>query len=110
MVSTPVVYAAEIQLPPSYLMDYNASIEYWAAMYGAPADEMKAVINCESGFDPNAVGDHHHSFGVAQIYLPVHPFITKAQALDPDWSVQYMASHWHTDHWSCAAILGYRDG
>ncbi len=109
MAQTPTAYADTILLPPSFILDQNAAIDYWANLYHAPADEMRATIQCESKNIPDAIGDHGHSFGLVQIYLPSHPFITKKQALDPDWSLQYMASHWHADHWSCRSILGFSD-
>ncbi len=118
LASTPFAYADEIQLPPSYVMGHEASIKYWASKYNAPADRMEAVIKCESDFIPqqsnykSATGPNgrEDSWGVAQIYLPKHPTITRDMAMDPDFSVQYMASHWHTDHWSCAKLLGFSDG
>ncbi len=103
------VYAAEIHAP-LFSTSPDASVRFWADLYGVSYYEMHETIQCESGFDPNAVGDHGHSYGVSQIYLPAHADITKKQALDPDWAVQYMASHWHTDHWSCARNLGFDSG
>ena len=107
MSATPIAYADEIQLPPSYSQDYEASIRYWADRYSAPAEQMIAVIKCESKFNVNAVGDHGHSFGLVQIFLPAHPNITKKQALDPDFAVEYLASHWFSDHWTCQRLLGF---
>jgi hypothetical protein len=54
---------------------------------------MEAVIKCESGHNPNAVGDHGYSFGLVQIYLPAHPDISKEQALDPEFALDFLASH-----------------
>ena len=48
------------------------------------------VIDCESRFNPQAIGDHGTSIGVAQIHLPAHPDITLEQAMDPIWSINWM--------------------
>jgi hypothetical protein len=53
----------------------------WALLMGS---------SLESGWNPAAVGDNNTSFGPFQIHLPVHPGVTKAQAEDPAWAVNYM--------------------
>lgn len=66
-----------------------------------------ATIECESGFNPKAIGDHGTSFGIVQIHLPAHPSVTKAQALNPVWALEWAAEQWQAGHasaWSC-----YRD-
>ncbi len=108
-----VAYADEIQLPPSYIMDYEASIKFWAAKYNVSAYEMEATQKCESGFVPNMVGDHGTSFGVSQIHLVAHKDITKAQALDADWATKWMAEQFSIGNkhiWTCARLLGFSDG
>lgn len=47
------------------------------------------VVNLESRFNHNAVGDKGNSYGLWQIHLPSHPSITKEQALDPIWSTNW---------------------
>lgn len=54
-------------------------------------NELVATLKCESGFNPKAVGDKGKSFGIAQIHLPAHPTITKQQALDPMWAIDWTA-------------------
>jgi soluble lytic murein transglycosylase-like protein len=90
--------------------NYDPVIEYWADFYGTPADEIKQTIQCESRGDPTAVGDSGESLGLAQIHLPDHPNITISEALDPYFSIKYMASHWYSDHWTCAKLLGFYAG
>lgn len=66
------------------------------------------VAKCESGLNQNAVGDHGHSFGIWQIYLPAHPDITKSQALDPLWSTRWSAHMFakgYAHRWTCARLL-----
>ncbi len=111
MAHTQVAYADEIHAP-LFENDPQATIDFWAKQYGVSAYEMTETVRCESNFDPTAVGDNGHSFGAAQIYLPAHGpdsgrYVTKAEALDGDFAVRYMASHWKTDKWSCARNLGF---
>lgn len=71
---------------------------------GLNVDRFLAVIDCESGFRADAIGDGGRSYGVAQLFLPAHPEITKEQALDPEWSLAWMANEWkkgHASAWSC---------
>lgn len=54
------------------------------------------IIQCESGYyniQSNIIknGEREESYGVAQIHLPSHPEITKEQALDVDFSVEFIA-------------------
>lgn len=69
---------------------------------------MAQVITCESGNNPDAVGDFGTSYGLSQIHLPAHPEITKAEALDPDYAVAYMArmfSIGQHGQWTCYRML-----
>ncbi len=114
MAHTPIAYADEvpvqqqIPLPPSFTFDHKASIAYWASKFDADAKEMSQTIQCESQYRIDAVGDHGTSFGLVQIHLPAHPDVSQKQALDPDFSVKWMAEHWYEKRiWSCARILGF---
>lgn len=65
---------------------------------------MARVINCESSNNPNAVGDHGYSFGLAQIHLPSHPYVSREEALDPEFAVEFMAKNFKAGNarlWSC---------
>lgn len=47
-------------------------------------------------------GLREDSWGLVQIYLPSHPTITKEQAQDPDFALDFMARHLGRDvKWSC---------
>ena len=75
---------------------------------GVSYDTMYAVIDCESGFNPNAVGDSGHSFGLVQIYLDYHPTVTKSQALDPDFAIEFLADKLSKNQgylWTCYRSL-----
>lgn len=66
-------------------------VELIAKRYGVQPLLMKRIIECESSFNPDAVGDNGTSFGLAQIHLPAHPDITKEQATNPDFAIEFMA-------------------
>lgn len=70
-------------------------IGYYASKYGVSQRIMTSVVSCETGgtFDPKQKGDHGHSLGLSQIYLPAHPDITPDQAQDPDFALEFMASN-----------------
>lgn len=79
-----------------------------AMKYKVSAITLSQVIKCESGFDPNKVGDHGTSFGLVQIHLPAHPTITKEQALDPFFSAEFIARSFAQNKqsmWSCYNML-----
>lgn len=59
-----------------------------------------AIGRCESGLNPNSVGDHGYSYGLWQIHLPSHPDISKQQALDPDWSTRWALNRMKQGSWS----------
>lgn len=89
--------------------DYQTFAVMEANIHGIPPADFVNTLECESTWDPNAVGDTNTSFGIAQWHLPAHtskdPFpITKEQALDPYFSISYAAAafqagyaHW----WTC---------
>lgn len=62
------------------------------------------TLTCESSLNPQAVGDYGHSFGLAQIYLPAWPAITKEQALDPEFAIDFMSEKFAAGYqhlWTC---------
>lgn len=93
---------------PSEPASIERRIEISADKYGANSDVLRDVLTCESGLRPDAVGDHGESFGIAQIHLPDHPNITIDQALDADFSIDFIAREFSIGHawkWSCWKIL-----
>lgn len=79
-------------------------ITAYAHKYGTPAQPLIDTLRCESDFNPNAVGDYGSSFGIAQIHLLAHADITKEEALDPLWSIDWAAMMFaagHANLWSC---------
>ena len=89
-------------------------IDWYADKYGVDVDSMRKVIYCEnrslnplaqSGYKsetgPNGRED---SWGLVQIHLPSHPHITRAQAQDVDFSLNFIAkafSEGKQRMWSC---------
>jgi len=60
-----------------------------AIKQGIDADVLLRVIERESRFDPEAIGDGGHSVGIWQIHLPNHPTITEECAKDVHCSTDY---------------------
>jgi soluble lytic murein transglycosylase-like protein len=98
------------QLPP---LEYNAStseaiVLSYAIKYGVKGDELLNTLKCESGLNPKAVGDHGTSYGIAQIHLPAHKDISKAQALDPFFAIDFAAKQFSLGNagiWTCHHLL-----
>lgn len=69
-----------------------------------------ATIQCESGWDPdiqsNYIQDYgrEDSWGISQIHLRAHTTITREQATDPVWALNWMKDQWVDNNqwmWSC---------
>lgn len=102
---TPTPVLAQ-NLPPVVYSTTTAPdiIAAYAIHYGIPAGPLVATLRCESRFYSNAVGDNGSSFGVAQIHLPAHLDVSKAQALDPLWSIDWAAREFaqgRAYQWTC---------
>ena len=49
-------------------------------------------------------GSYEQSYGLAQIHLPDHPEVSYKQAIDPNFSIEFMAkniSQGHGEMWTC---------
>jgi hypothetical protein len=98
-----------------------------AEEYGVSSRVMLAVVECESKFVPDiqsrhrytpknvpkgyAVGDREQSYGLVQIHLPAHPTITKEQATDPKFAVEFLAKNLKQGRggmWTCYKDLAMR--
>lgn len=82
----------------------------YAAIHHNSSKNIINTINCENKeWDVdlqsriiNKKGEREDSWGLAQIHLPSHPNITKVQATDPDFALNYIAEHLgRDDSWSC---------
>lgn len=93
----------------------NEQVEWTQEMLESLADEradhykvsrsvVRAVIACESTWNIKAVGDGGHSHGLVQIHEPSHPEITREQAQNPWFAVDYLAkeiSKGNGNQWTC---------
>ena len=82
---------------------YNTSKKY-----NLNYKQMFDVSKCESNFNQNAKGDSGNSWGIYQINLPAHPEITKEQALNPEWAINWTAKEWQKGNqwkWTCFKLL-----
>jgi hypothetical protein len=52
---------------------------------------MHTVINCESSYNPRALGDNGYSRGLVQIHSYYHPTVTDEMAYDPDFAIEFLA-------------------
>lgn len=78
-----------------------------AVKVGIDPNTFTKTLQCESEFDPDAVGDHGTSIGIAQIHLPAHPDVTAQDANDGIWSIDWAAQQFadgRASEWTC-----YRD-
>lgn len=91
---------------------YLSLVEKYAIEYNVSATTMKKVISCENNtWDPkrqsdiiNSKGERENSWGLSQIHLPSHPHISREQAQDPEFSIEFMAkafSKGQQTKWSC---------
>lgn len=63
-------------------------VEFYAKKYGIPVGLAKALIGQESGGRDDAVSPKG-AVGRMQIHLPSHPNVTREQARDPDFAMDY---------------------
>lgn len=72
---------------------------------GDKAYQIKRTIWCEShnwnvqSQIIDRTGNRELSYGLGQIHLPSHPSITKEQALDPEFSIKWMAANFENTKW-----------
>lgn len=72
---------------------------------------MTGTIQCESNWVTTAVGDNGNSLGLVQIHMPAHKNITREQAFDTVFSIEYMAKEFSLGHqniWTCYRLLKYK--
>lgn len=91
--------------------DIEALIHKYSEQYNVPYNKLYRIVECETAntFDPNiqsyvkynftdvrrgiVEGDRERSFGLAQIHLPDHPNVTMEEAKNPEFALDFMASH-----------------
>jgi hypothetical protein len=114
-IGAPIVYAREPDAPRVVLIEVipeektiEEKVKAKATEYGVPFKEMWDTILCESGasttiqsYHIRKDGTREPSYGLAQIHLEYHPTVTKEQAIDPDFAIDFMAKNWHKVRWYC---------
>src|SRR5690242_5237369 len=84
--------AASITFSTSTLQAFASST---AAAAGLDPVRFQAVINCESGWNPDAIGDDGTSIGIAQVHYPSRDWrISTSTALNPFQAISVMADAW----------------
>ena len=86
----------------------NTLIDQYATLYDVSAITMHKVIKCESGYNPKAIGDGGKSYGLVQIHLPSHPTITKEQAFDSEYAINFLAKNLDAGKgklWTCYRLI-----
>jgi len=107
----------EAELPPSSqqvevvevsTLSIDELIAFNAKHYGVSEEVIHTVINCESGYNSNAVGDGGQSYGLVQIHQPSwHKLISIEESLDPAFAIDFLArnlSEGNGHLWTCYRI------
>jgi len=105
----------------TYNQKYTYTVCKYAKEYGVSAKQITNIINCEnrswnttlqSGIRYKKdyptlgikAGELERSYGLSQIHLPAHPYITHEQATNPDFAIEFMAkalSEGKGTMWTC---------
>jgi hypothetical protein len=119
--STAVAEAPTIPPAPPRPLTVQELVVKYASQYDVSASEMMTTIKCEDkDLNPKLqsyerykrdhpewgvkAGEREKSFGLVQIHLPAHPNVTLAQATDPEFAIEFMASEFSKGHqrqWTC---------
>lgn len=114
----PIAYAAVVPEKSTYLTleEVKTLTKKYADKYHIEYNSFLQTILCEAPrvgaeFDPfgqsenfSKDGSRELSFGLPQIHLPSHPEITKDEAQDADWSIEWSAQQFSKgkqNMWTC---------
>lgn len=119
----PPIVEAEVPIEES--KPYDNLVRLYAEEYNVSYWLMDAIMTCENTernaslqsrikytqgiVDRNpqwgvVAGEYERSFGLVQIHLPSNPSVTYEQAIDPDFSIRFLADHLSrglASRWSC---------
>jgi hypothetical protein len=79
-------------------------IKHYAELYQVSEEVMNKVVQCESNYLPDALGDGGRSRGLVQIFKPAHPTISDEQAFDIEFSLNFLADNLSKGNgklWTC---------
>jgi len=124
-ISSPItVELLEVE-DPGEIKPYDNLVRLYSKKYEVSYSLMDAILDCENTerdtslqsfikytqakVDRNprwnvVAGERERSFGLAQIHLPDHSYVSEAEAKDPDFSIEFMArniSDGRASMWSC---------
>ncbi len=86
------------------LIDHHAD---WYGLSDSKKMQMLETISCEDGSFVSTQKSHfpgEESYGLSQINLPSHPDISLSNAVDPEFSIEFMAKAFSLNKqsmWSC---------
>ncbi len=96
-------------------MSIPEKVRFYADLHKADADQIERVIMCESQGRPEVQSGHpdptgpngrEDSWGLSQIHLPSHPEITREQATDPDFALEFISKEFAAGRsWKWKACL-----
>ena len=95
-----IAHAEEIPISATSSMSIPEKIRYYAELYDVSATSMQRTITCESNasstrqsehLDPTGPNGREDSWGLVQLHLPSHRNVSRAEALDPDFALNFMA-------------------
>lgn len=100
--------AQDVEVPDFTGYTIKEQVEYYAKKYGkeygVSSYQMIRTVECESKFrniqsQVRKNGKQENSWGVAQIHIDSHKDVSKKQALNVEFSMKWMASHWNSAVW-----------
>lgn len=70
-------------------------VSYYSEKYDVPESILSSIIMCESSYNTMAHNNSpvEDSWGLSQINLKAHTDITKEQATDPEFAIEFMAKN-----------------
>ena len=76
-------------------VDIQKCIKYYSAKYDVSESIVASIIKCESSNNPMAhnLTENEDSWGLSQINLLAHKNITKEQATDPEFAIEFMTKN-----------------
>jgi len=94
LVSPTKVIAEPIEIVNPTELTIEGQIDYYSELYSVDKSIITKVIQCESRFNPLAHNPNgEDSWGLVQINLDSHPEITKEQAINTNFSINYLAEN-----------------
>lgn len=114
-IPAPIVQTV-VQTTPMSTSSVRALIEASASKYGVNEVQLRNTLWCESQYkvgqseypDVNGPNGREDSWGVAQIHLPDHPDVSREQAQDIPFAVDWAAKEFaagRATQWTCYRLL-----